>query len=196
MARPVDPQSRERILDAAERLFLERGYHAVSMADIAGELGIKKPSLYHHVSGGKEGLYVEIAERNLKRHREGLSRTIAAAEDDLEPQLKAAAGWLLAHAPLGLVPMMQNGMPSLKKKNAKYLEGVIWTSMFLPLYGCFEDARARGDLKDVNAGMVIGSFLSVMDGLGSLLQSHVDMQPPEAMVDDIIQMMLYGILKP
>jgi hypothetical protein len=35
MARPIAPESRTRLLDAAERLFHERGYSAVSMADIA-----------------------------------------------------------------------------------------------------------------------------------------------------------------
>lgn len=195
MARPINPESRERILRTAERLFFERGYHAVSMADIAGELGIRKPSLYHHVSGGKEGLYVEIAERNLKRHKKGLTNAVAAQED-LESQLKAAAEWLLAHAPLGLGPMVQNDMPALKKKNAKYLEEVFWTSLFLPLRECFEAAKARGELRDIDTNTMIGGFFSMMDGLGSLMQSPVETRPAKVMTGELIDMMLYGILTP
>ncbi|MFC4427808.1 TetR/AcrR family transcriptional regulator [Deinococcus navajonensis] len=50
---------REQILDSASRLFSERGYHATSMRDLAGELGMQGGSLYAHISG-KEELLIEI----------------------------------------------------------------------------------------------------------------------------------------
>lgn len=53
---------REQILDSASRLFSERGYHATSMRDLAGELGMQGGSLYAHISG-KEELLVEIVNR-------------------------------------------------------------------------------------------------------------------------------------
>ena len=40
---------RREIVTAAARLFDERGYHHTSMDDIAAAVGIKKPTLYHHV---------------------------------------------------------------------------------------------------------------------------------------------------
>lgn len=50
---------REQIYDVASRLFSERGYHATSMRDLAGELGMQGGSLYAHISG-KEDLLIEI----------------------------------------------------------------------------------------------------------------------------------------
>ncbi|AXG99358.1 TetR/AcrR family transcriptional regulator [Deinococcus wulumuqiensis] len=50
---------REQIHDVASRLFSERGYHATSMRDLAGELGMQGGSLYAHISG-KEELLIEI----------------------------------------------------------------------------------------------------------------------------------------
>ena len=83
MARPIAPESRMRLLDAAERLFHERGYSAVSMADIATATGIRKASLYHHVPGGKEELFVEVSVRTFERHKEGMSKALAQAEPQL-----------------------------------------------------------------------------------------------------------------
>ncbi len=54
----------ERVLDAAERLFAERGFSGASLADICGEVGIAKSSLLHHFSSKKKiysGVLARIA---------------------------------------------------------------------------------------------------------------------------------------
>jgi AcrR family transcriptional regulator len=53
---------REDIIAAATRVFSDRGYHAASMAEIAKAVGIRKPSLYHHVRK-KEDLLFAIHEQ-------------------------------------------------------------------------------------------------------------------------------------
>lgn len=50
---------RERILDVAGRLFAERGYGGTSVRDIAEQLGISNPSIYHHF-GSKAELLEEL----------------------------------------------------------------------------------------------------------------------------------------
>ena len=52
----------EEVYVAALRLFREKGYHATSMQDIAGAVGLYKGSLYHYI-GGKEDLLVRVFER-------------------------------------------------------------------------------------------------------------------------------------
>jgi AcrR family transcriptional regulator len=52
---------REELTRIAARLFAERGYQGTSLADLAGELGVQKPSLYHHIDS-KEDLLWEIAQ--------------------------------------------------------------------------------------------------------------------------------------
>ncbi|MBW2548946.1 MAG: helix-turn-helix transcriptional regulator [Deltaproteobacteria bacterium] len=51
--------TREIILEAAERLFAERGFAATSVRDIVGEADTSAPSLYHFF-GSKENLLVEL----------------------------------------------------------------------------------------------------------------------------------------
>lgn len=56
------PKVREDIVAAATRVFSERGYHAASMTEIAEVVGMRKPSLYHHVRK-KEDLLFTIHEQ-------------------------------------------------------------------------------------------------------------------------------------
>lgn len=54
------PDTRSRILQAAQRLFRKRGYHATGLNDILVLAQAPKGSMYHHFPQGKEeiGVYV------------------------------------------------------------------------------------------------------------------------------------------
>ena len=54
--------TKEKILEAALTLFAREGYAGVSMADIAGELGITKGALYRHYAG-KRDIFESILRR-------------------------------------------------------------------------------------------------------------------------------------
>ncbi len=54
----------DRILDAAEDIFAEKGYSATSLGDVADRVGIRSPSLYNHFKN-KEALYEAVLERLL-----------------------------------------------------------------------------------------------------------------------------------
>jgi AcrR family transcriptional regulator len=49
-------QTRAALSDAALRLFLEKGYDAVSVKDIADAVDISVPTVFNHVPDGKEAL--------------------------------------------------------------------------------------------------------------------------------------------
>lgn len=49
-------QTRQALADAAERLFLARGYDGVSVKEIADAVDISVPTLFNHVPDGKEAV--------------------------------------------------------------------------------------------------------------------------------------------
>ena len=57
------PDTRERILTAAQRLFRKRGYHATGLSDILEAANAPKGSLYHHFPDGKEAIGVCVVEK-------------------------------------------------------------------------------------------------------------------------------------
>lgn len=182
-----------KLLDAAERLFQERSYGAVSMADVAEAVGIRKASLYHHVPGGKEELFTEVSVRAFARHHEGLSLALNGAEGGLEPQLRAASRWFTAHAPLRLLATLQNDLPELSPENAQGVGERMIAGVWRPLWNIFAEAVERGELRPVSPDLCVGAFLSLMDGVtytGSQLSLTESM---EENADELIRMMVRGL---
>ncbi|MEM9457684.1 MAG: TetR/AcrR family transcriptional regulator [Myxococcota bacterium] len=73
-------RARQQILDAAERLFAQRGVHGTSVRDVAGDLGIPTASLLHHFPR-KEGLYGAVLERIAEQLTEVLARGTGGTGD-------------------------------------------------------------------------------------------------------------------
>ncbi|MBJ9976331.1 TetR/AcrR family transcriptional regulator [Pseudomonas sp. S75] len=62
---PVDSaHARDRVLTAATRLFAQHGYQAIGLRDLAGHLGVRAGSLYHHIES-KQALLFELIESSL-----------------------------------------------------------------------------------------------------------------------------------
>jgi AcrR family transcriptional regulator len=64
---PSAPGLREKILFTAAGLFIQHGYHGLSMRQIAEALSVSKPALYYHFRD-KEQLFLAI----LKVHLDGM----------------------------------------------------------------------------------------------------------------------------
>ena len=59
--RPGESGTRERIADAARRLFAERGFDRTSVRAVAAEAGVD-PALVHHYFGTKQRLFIEAVD--------------------------------------------------------------------------------------------------------------------------------------
>src|SRR3954467_3620320 len=68
----------EELMRGAARLFAEQGYQGTSLADLAEELGIQKPSLYHHIAS-KEDLLWEVAVEGARAFHERVDAVPAGA---------------------------------------------------------------------------------------------------------------------
>ena len=78
-------ETRERILDVAEQLFMENGYEATSMRMITGAAGVNLAAVNYHF-GSKEALLREVFRRRLA----WLNRERIWALDRLEAQANGA----------------------------------------------------------------------------------------------------------
>jgi AcrR family transcriptional regulator len=57
-------ERREQLLEAASEMFVDRGYHATGMDEIAERAGVSKPVLYQHFSS-KLDLYLAVLQQHV-----------------------------------------------------------------------------------------------------------------------------------
>lgn len=80
--RPVRRRREDEVMQAATKVFYERGYADASVQDVADELGILKGSLYHYIKTKEDLLYRLLAD--LHQEVEQILEEVAA-EEGLDP---------------------------------------------------------------------------------------------------------------
>lgn len=142
--------TRERLLEAATRLFARRGYGATSIRDIADEAGCNL-ALISHYFGGKEGLLREAIRAGMRENAGELARAAAApAPADPQARLRGAIDALLRRfddardggLPIAVQELMHPGSPLAKelvplaRANVEQLAAIL------------EELARRGRLRD------------------------------------------------
>ncbi|WP_456599421.1 SACE_7040 family transcriptional regulator [Blastococcus sp. SYSU DS0616] len=82
------PSRREQILQAAARLFAERGSRAVGVDDVGAAVGVTGPAIYRHFAS-KDAMLAEMLLRISARLADGGRDRVAAAGSDPAAQLRA-----------------------------------------------------------------------------------------------------------
>ncbi len=75
-------KSYERIIDAATRLFAERGYHGVSMRELAAAVDLNIATISYHV-GSKPQLYHEVHARAFHKEESVIAELLKNVGDDV-----------------------------------------------------------------------------------------------------------------
>src|SRR5580692_8887457 len=96
---PRQDNRRVQLMDAAARLFRERGFHATSMRDIAKAVGMLSGSIYYHFQS-KEEMLVAVYDEGMQRIAEEVDRAVSAEQEPWQRLEAACTGHLcglLAH---------------------------------------------------------------------------------------------------
>lgn len=138
----------QRILIDTAALFRRHGYEGTTTREISEALGIKKASLYHHVSS-KEDLLHQICLAALHDVDAGAKSAVAEAEDDPRARLRAMVhGHTLAM--LANVDFSHTMLTDMRSLSGERLEDVLqlrdsyerWTEELI------RDAQAAHELRD------------------------------------------------
>ena len=81
-------ERRGQLLIAASEVFVDRGYHAAGMDEIADRAGVSKPVLYQHFSSKLE-LYLAVLQRHVDNLVSGVRQALRTTTDN-QQRLRAA----------------------------------------------------------------------------------------------------------
>jgi TetR/AcrR family transcriptional regulator len=196
-----DPSSVDRILAAAEALFAEQGFDAVSMSAIAERAEVSKANIFHHFSS-KNALYLAVFGSACKESRVRLEMLETREGNFVERLAHFSSGHLqaiLEHsnmARLVLRDLLEHGAD-----RGKELAEQVFGPNFAKLVEIIRSGQARGELRtDVDPAMVAVMliaanvyFFEARDMLRYF--PGVDFaDDPQRYSAGMLQLMLHGIL--
>lgn len=175
----------QAILDVATVMLSNKGYDLMTMDDIAGAVGISKPSLYKHFKS-KEELVGEALIRLL----EGALDYVAALDANLGPlqKLSALLEWALRVRLDGGLPFLPSTSAHVREmlmRNLKYMLRV--RKLNRQLEAMVEQAQEQGLLsRDLPTDVILFSYYArTCDPAVEYLQKYSKMSN-----DDIVRHML------
>ncbi|MBN2500070.1 MAG: TetR/AcrR family transcriptional regulator [Anaerolineales bacterium] len=140
----VTVDGRERILNVAEELFMEGGYRAVSIRDIAQACDVTNAALYYHFPN-KAALFREVIERYAQHFQDQLREAI-----DMGGSTREQAGGVLKRFAVLMsareAPIF-SGRRELKELQDPQEAQRIYHSILEPLDDVLRKAIERGELK-------------------------------------------------
>jgi len=191
----------ERILIAAESLFAEHGFDAVSMSAIGEAAGVCKANVFHHFSS-KNDLYVAVlrnACRASLQHLDDLSRSVAPLTERLPQFAHAHLENLLEHGQVAR--LMLRELLSDKPRHGQELAEKVYGENFSRFVAILRAGQQAGELRtDMDPAMVatllIGSNVFFFESR-EVLRHFPDVsftQRPEHFSLMLADILLHGIL--
>ena len=132
------------IIQSVNRLLAEKGFDAMTVDEVAAEVGIAKASLYKHFTS-KEELACAAMVTAMRRAQE----VIQSTDPKLAPldKIKAVTRWTMTLKLQGLMPSLPSQNSSLRATlmaSKDYMDGLIEVSDALG--GWIEEAQAQGQI--------------------------------------------------
>jgi AcrR family transcriptional regulator len=192
-------QADPKILDVAERLFKERGYHSIVLADIAEAAGVALPAVQSHYAD-KEAVMLALLEKHspkaemlaaLRQIRSG------SAEDMVRDAMRLMIDIFNRHnsfAELAVIDMQVNeGAYIAKIFSDLTSEGASFVMRLAGMPGMRPVSSIM--LGRAFASMIVG-FMATQHVAPQMVQFAMRMFPQDAWVDGMADIFLYGILEP
>lgn len=166
-------KTRQSIIRTATKLFLQNGFGETSTRDIAKQIGITQPALYHHFSD-KEVLYLDVMNKLSGKIRQEINKVMRKHDLAPEEQLLEIVKVLKKHHPLSIYDQYRSAM-ILLSKSAQQKLNIIFTMDYLEPIGDFfkqPSVNLRSDLLPREAAELFLASLSPLFGTYQLVGGH------------------------
>lgn len=188
MNEKVDRKTKHAIVEASMKLFAERGYHGVSVAQIAKATSLTKGALYWHFSGKAE-LFLTVLDRIRDNWQQTVMSRVEASDGAIEKieQLFEATGEMVANADkphsMHLFLISAGSQPEMRE-----FEDAIraaYSGYFRTLADTLKEGQEAGDIRrDVDTESAAVGIIGCIEGI--VLQARL--YPPPTIAAAIAEM--------
>jgi AcrR family transcriptional regulator len=180
---------KSEIIQKAEELFFARGYHAVTLQQIAKELGIKPASLYYHFRDGKEEIYLQVIRSRVQTFKSALE-AIAFREDDLEKILLEFGFWYLKQPSMNMSLIAEFDMPHLSARGRMIAMKNVGDFVFEPLKLLFL-RNSRVLKRDFDPQQLVSTFNLLL--YSTKTSAKMSGKSPHELIRYCVEVFLYGV---
>lgn len=158
-------KTRNAILTTATKLFLEHGFGGTSTRDIAKQIGITQPALYHHFSD-KEELYLDVLTELCGKVRQETNKVLRKNDLDPEERLFQICKVYLKYHPLSIYAQYQAALRQLTSSSQHKLNMIFTMDYLEPLSEFFKmaDVDLRPDLMPKEAAELLIASIAPLFG--------------------------------
>lgn len=185
--------SRDRILREATRLFIEQGYHRLSMRELAESAGISKAGIYHHFKD-KETLFLAV----LCSHLEVLEAVIQSAraiEGDTRQRVEYLVRGIMAHSPSqrAIIRVARQEMDQLSAVGKETLRREYHQKFIAQITQLFAEGIKAGELIAVDPQLLTWALLGSINPY--LYPSHTAGKTvSDETIETVLQIFFYGVI--
>jgi AcrR family transcriptional regulator len=187
-----ESDSKQAVLDAAQKLISQYGYAGFSMRDLAQHSGLAKATLYHHFEDKRE-IFLQVLKRDLIYVRDHLAAA-AASPGDLATRLGTVASVFFAVANERGVLLLSTLRQAADMDNEFYeLMRDYRHELHRPIVEMLDAGMADGSIRSVDADLAAMSFFGILQVFATRRLLINDMQLDDQAVDFIIDFVLKGL---
>jgi AcrR family transcriptional regulator len=189
--------TRQRILQAAARVFRERGYSGTRLSDIADAADMKAGSLYYHFDS-REALVEEVVLEGVRRTKDAVQDRLRSLPADakflhkLEVMIETHLTFVLLQGDIASasIQLIWQIPQEIRERTlaVQRAYGAIWREVL-------EAARDAGEIRsDVNLSAIRMSILGALNWAADWY--HPTGASPKQIARDIVVMVLHGLAVP
>lgn len=160
---PTTQSTSERLLLAAQELFLERNYADVTMDQICAATEVTKGALYHHYSG-KEELYLAMLNQDLSAKRELFAQAVAMDGTCKQRLHKLTRDFLnLPSVNRGLITLVRRDINIFPAEVRAELVRVYQSALPEQVQTILEDGMAAGEIARTDSRLLSWEFVALVE---------------------------------
>lgn len=190
MTRPSKEKRRGDILEAAKRLFAERGFHATRMSDVATAAGVSHGTIFWHF-GSKEELFHVLMDEEERALRLRIDEAVGDGTGDIFRR-SVLATFEFFESDRDTVRLLFRDPLGLGERFDRHLGG-IYEGFIDDIEKSISDAQRAGQVIDAPARVIAFSVAALISGLALRRLVTDDGLPASEVADLVVTMVLDGL---